>query len=252
MKTIVVIIDFDNYFGTDISNLTPEELELSFTEIINLCDEKFNNFERISIRLYGGWYNEMSLTKQASSLQQLLYNVSLFPKVHKGKIVQGTIEMVSQLFEIPDFKWGYTYKETNGIKNVRIDFDSVDELCSVNRLSCPKFILYKFTKNKNKKCPVDGCNNIHKNIFKGIEQKMVDTLIACDIISIAEDDLTKGMIVISDDQDHFPSLALATERQKLKTKKNLDDIFLVIQNDQKIEFITEFLKPFQIKTILLS
>ncbi len=252
MKTIAVIIDFDNYFGTDLSKITSESLELALSELVNLCEEKFREFERISIRLYGGWYNEMSLTKQASGLQQLLYNVSVFPKVQNGKIIQGSIEMVSELYGIPDFTWGYTYKETNGIKHVRIDFDNVDELCSNNRQACPKFILYKFTKSKDKKCPVEGCNNIHKNIFKGVEQKMVDTLIACDILSIAEDETTKGLVVISDDQDHFPSLALAVEKQKTKRTRNLDDIILLIQNDMNHPFIAEFLKPFEIKTILLS
>ncbi|HAQ20068.1 MAG TPA: hypothetical protein DCR40_12690 [Prolixibacteraceae bacterium] len=252
MKTIAVIIDFDNFFGTDINRINSESLEFAFSEIVNLCEIKFKEFERISIRLYGGWYNEMSLTKQASSLQQLLYNVSVFPKVQNGKIIHGTIEMISELYGVPDFTWGYTYKESNGIKHVRIDFDNVDEICSNNRQTCPKFILYKFTKSKEKTCPVEGCNSIHKNIFKGVEQKMVDTLIACDILTIAEDEVTKGMVIISDDQDHFPSLALAIEKQKAKQIRNLDDIYLVIQNDLKIEFITEFLKPFQIKTILLS
>lgn len=252
MKTIAVIIDFDNYFGTDISKITSESLELAFSELVNLCEDKFREFENISIRLYGGWYNEMSLTKQASGLQQLLYNVSVFPKVQNGRIINGAIEMVSELYGIPDFTWGYTYKETNGIKHVRIDFEIADELCSNNRAACPKFILYKFTKSKDKVCPVEGCNNIHKNIFKGVEQKMVDTLIACDILSIADDDMTKGIVVISDDQDHFPSLALALEKQKTKRTRNLDNIILVIQNDMKHPFISEFLKPFKIQTILLS
>lgn len=252
MKTIAVIIDFDNYFGIDLNKITSEGLQFSFSEIVNLCENKFREFENISIRLYGGWYNEMSLTKQASSLQQLLYHVNVFPKVQNGKIIHGSIEMVSELYGIPDFRWGHTYKETNGIKHVRIDFDIADELCSNNRSACPKFILYKFTKSKNKMCPVQGCNNIHKNIFKGIEQKMVDTLIACDILSIADDDMIKGLVVISDDQDHFPSLALAVEKQKVKQTRNLDDIILVIQNDMKHQFIEEFLKPFNIQTILLS
>lgn len=252
MKTIAVIIDFDNYFGTDLNKITSESLEFAFSELVNLCEKKFHVFESISIRLYGGWYNEMSLTKQASGLQQLLYNVSVFPKVQNGRIINGSIEMVSELYGIPDFTWGYTYKETNGIKRVRIDFDKVDDICSNNRDSCPKFILYNITRNKERKCKVEGCNSVHKDIFKGIEQKMVDTLIACDILSFADEDTTKGLVVISDDQDHFPSLALAIERQRAKQTRNLEDIILVIQNEMKHQFISDFLKPFEIQTILLS
>lgn len=252
MKTIAVIIDFDNYFGTDITIITSESLELAFSELVNFCEVKFHDFDNIAFRLYGGWYNEMSLTKQASELQQLLFNVSVFPKVQKGKVIHGSIEMVSELHGIPDFTWGHTYKETNGIKRVRIDFDKVDDICNNNRDSCPKFILYNITRNKDRNCKVKGCKSVHKDIFKGVEQKMVDTLIACDILSFADEETTKGLVVISDDQDHFPSLALAIERQKAKQTRNLDDIILVIQNDMKRHFISEFLKPFEIQTILLS
>lgn len=234
------------------SLISSETLEFSFTELVNLCEAKFSGFENILIRLYGGWYRETSLTKQASTLQQLLYNVSVFPKVQGGKAIQGSVQMVAELHGIPDFTWGYTHKETEGIRPLRINFDCVDDLCSENRPTCPKFILNKFTKKKDKKCAVVGCENLHKNVFKGIEQKMVDTLIACDILSIADDETVKGMIVISDDQDHFPSMALAKEKQKIRATKNLDDIVLGIQNEKKIEFITEFLKPFQIQTTLVS
>jgi hypothetical protein len=252
MKKIVILIDFDNYFGNDMKLLTAEDLEFAFSELTNICDKEYNEFDTISIRLYGGWFNEMSLTKQASILQQLLYNINVFPKVQKGKAIQGSIEMVSALNGIPAFTWGYTYKETNGIKNVRIDFDKFDELCDKNRENCPKFILYKFTKSKYKICRVEGCNNIQKDIFKGIEQKMVDTLIACDILSFADELTTKGILVVSDDQDHFPSMALAVEQQKAKQSRNLDNLILGIRNEKKFEFISEFLKPFQIKTILIS
>jgi len=252
LKTIAVIIDFDNYFGSDMSIISSEDLELAFSEIVNLCETKFSEFDRVDIRLYGGWYYETTLTKQASTIQQLLYNVSVFPKVQGGKAIQGSIEMIAELYDIPDFTWGYTHKETDGIKRVRINHECVDTVCKENRPICPKFILYKFTDKKDKHCPVSGCANLQKNVFKGIEQKMVDTLIACDILSIADDENVKGILVISDDQDHLPSLALAKEKQKNKQVKNLENIVLGIQNEQKIEFVTEFLKPFDIQTTLIS
>lgn len=252
MKTIAVIIDYDNYFGTDMSTISSEKLEFSFSEIVNLCEAKFLDFDNILIRLYGGWYRETTLTKQASVLQQLLYNVRVFPKVQGGKAIQGSIEIISELHGIPDHTWGFTHKETDGIRPVRIDFNCVDELCTTNRTNCPKFILNKFTKSKDKVCAVQGCTNIQKNIFKGIEQKMVDTIIACDILSISDDETIKGLILISDDQDHFPSLALAKQNQKNKKIKNLDNIFLGIRNEKKIDFISEFLRPFQIQTTLVQ
>lgn len=247
MKKVVVIIDFDNYFGTDLTKVNSEEMEFSFKEIVKLCEAEFNDFKSIEIRLYGGWYKETSFTKQASSVQQLLRNVTVFPKVTEYKILNGKIELATSLYIKPDFIWRYTHKETNGVKRIRINHDSVDALCTENKSLCPKYILYKFTDTKNKKCHIEGCSNLQKDVFKGAEQKMVDTLIACDIISISEDETNAGILVISDDQDHLPSLALAS----IKKKETNKSIILGLQNNQLLEFTTNFMAPFNIKITLL-
>ena len=231
--------------------LNPELLEYSFSELVNLCEEKFTDFENIQIRLYGGWYNETALTKQASILQQLLSDVKVFPKIKGEKIIHGSIELISTLHEIPDFIWYYSHKETDGIKRVRINYEAIDDICNENRDICPKFILYNFTEAKNKKCPVNGCNNLQKNVFKGIEQKMVDTLLVCDVLSFSEDFNINGIILISDDQDLFPSIALAIRRQELNNNKNLQAIILGIRNEKKHDFIKNFLNPFNIQTIVM-
>ena len=234
------------------SKLSSETIEFSFKELLSLIEKEYNNVTKIHFRLYGGWYKELQLTHQASILQQLLYHVNVFPKIKGDKIIHGSITVVTSLYEIPEFTWAYTYKDTDGIKPVRINFDEVHDLCNVNRPNCPKFILNKFTKSKDKTCAVNGCNNVHKNVFKGIEQKMVDTLIACDIISITEDKNINGLVVISDDQDHFPAMALASKKRELIINQTFDGIMLLFRNEKKIEFITEFLKPFNIKIKQLS
>ena len=247
METVVVLIDFDNYFGTDISKISPEGMEFSFKEIVALCESEFHNFNTIQIRLYGGWYKETSFTKSASEVQQLLRQVNVFPKVAFSRVLNGSIELATSLHLIPDFIWGYTHKETQGVKRIRLNHDCVDSHCKENRTVCPKYLLYKFTDSKEKKCFVEGCDNLQKDVFKGAEQKMVDTLIACDVISIAEDETIAGLLLISDDQDHLPSLALAS----VKKRRNIQSIVLAIQNEKVEEFITNFMLPFNIKTTLL-
>jgi uncharacterized LabA/DUF88 family protein len=251
MKTVTVIIDFDNYFGADISMQTSEKLEYAFSEFINLCEAHYKDVANIQFRLYGGWHQGIALTKQASVLQQLLANVNVFPKIQGKKIIQGSIQMVSEILGIPDFTWGYTYKESNGMKAMRINPECDDSICSANKTTCPKYVLSNFTKTKERKCQIESCVNTHKTVFKGVEQKMVDTIIACDILSVIEDHNFRGLIVISDDQDIFPSIALANEKRKISHNRRPDEIILGIQNDQIFDFITEFLSPFKIQTILL-
>jgi uncharacterized LabA/DUF88 family protein len=242
---VVVIIDFDNYFR-NIKELTDsQKFELALTEIIEKCEEFFENIKVISIRLYGGWYQGTTLTKQASIIQQLLSNILVFPKVKNNKITNGTIEMVSSLFEIPSIEWHYTYKEKNGIGRVRIKHELVDDFCSNNKNQCPKYILYKFTSKKDKKCHIDSCTHMHKNVFKGIEQKMVDTMIACDVISAANDKNVNGLFVLSDDQDHFPSYALASEQIKQKRDHSFPIILGITNNDvERNNLISALLNPF--------
>ncbi len=246
---VVVIIDFDNYLGTDVSKLTKEDLELTLTDIVIQCEKHFHGFDSIQIRLYGGWYHETTLTKQASAIQQLLSQINIFPKIGNGKILRGSVELVSSLFDIPNYNWQYTYKEKNGIPRIRINHDEIDLLCNSNRESCPKFILYKFTQKKTKQCHVPGCNHLHKDVFKGIEQKMVDTMIACDIISTVKNNEIKGVFVLSDDQDHFPSYAMASTYSD-----QVDKIVIGVKNsdNQRFSLISNLLTPFNIKIITIS
>ena len=248
MKTVVILIDYDNYFGSDVSKISAEQMEFSLKEMILLCESEFSDFNFVQIRLYGGWYKETTFTKVASEVQQLLSQVNVFPKVTSKGILNGSIELATSLHIKPEFIWGYTHKETQGVKRIRINHECADELCKDNRTTCPKYLLYKFTDSKERRCGVDGCENLQKNVFKGAEQKMVDTLIACDVISASEDDAIIGVLVISDDQDHLPSLALAS----MKKKENIQSIVLGIKNEQVNEFVTAFMQPFNIKTALVS
>lgn len=243
MNKVIVLIDFDNHFDNIQSKYSPEMFEYSFKKLVNVCQEEFSDFEFIEFRLYGGWYRKDVLTKQASIIQQLLRNVNVFPKVLKDKVIKGSISIASTLFEIPEIIWNHSYKDTDGVNRIRINHESVDLICNENRNLCPKFILHKFTRKKDQLCNVENCDNIQKNVFKGSTQKMVDTMIACDIISISESDTTVGMLIISEDQDHLPSLALAS----LRKKKNVQSIVLCINNTFLNELYSNLLSNFKLK-----
>jgi uncharacterized LabA/DUF88 family protein len=247
LKAVVILIDFDNYFGSDVSKLSIQKMELSFKEMIRLCESEFSDFNSVQIRLYGGWYKETIFTKVASEVQQILSQVNVFPKTTSKGNLNGSIELATSLYIKPEFVWGYTYKETQGVKRIRINHECVDDLCKANRTTCPKYLLYKFTESKERKCGVVGCENLQKDVFKGAEQKMVDTLIACDIITTSEDETVIGVLVISDDQDLLPSLALAS----MKKKETIQSIILGIQNKNIEEFFSKFMEPFNIKTKLV-
>lgn len=245
---LIVIVDFDNYFRE--TNLDVQKLEFALSNVIRQCEKTFSGFRQILIRLYGGWYQETSLTKQASQIQQLLSQIHLFPKILGTMKLNGSIELVSQLYELPTFKWFYTYKEKHGLPRLRINHNIEDGICTHNKDICPKYILNKFTSHKGKTCSILGCKNSNKEIFKTLEQKMVDTMIACDIISVANMEDIKGIFVLSDDQDHFPSYAIASEYLK-KERKTQCKISVGIRNaeNSRKEFISKMLEFFNIEII---
>lgn len=245
--TGIIIIDFDNLFKQDISDLTPEILEFEFKKFVSFVISENNNLTEIIIRLYGGWYKDEALTNNASSIQQMLASVNVFPFINTSERIKirGKIELASSLFSMPSLIWKGTYKEKHGVYNMRINRDALSTTCEDNPTLCPPKILNRFTKKKNKICSVEGCSSIHKNIFKAMEQKMVDTMIACDILSCSDEELIQNLIIVSEDTDIFPSLVLG--KQKSRSPQSVS---LLIKNERFKNTCEAYLVPFQINVKL--
>ena len=78
-ESVVVIVDFDNFFPGQLHNYTIQELESFFTKIINLIFSEHNDTHNIIIRLYGGWYQGNVYTQKASLLATYLQQIDIFP-----------------------------------------------------------------------------------------------------------------------------------------------------------------------------
>jgi len=243
MKKAFVLIDFDNFIGSEVENLTEEQFEYSLSKILKHCISESSDVDFLEMRLYGGWYMDTELTKQASIVQQLLTRFDLFPIIMNGKRISGSINLASSMFSFPDLIWRHLYKERRGVSRIRIAQHLVDDFCTANRGGCPKYLLNKFTKKKDKLCPVVGCEFLQNEVFISPVQKMVDTLIACDLITIAECEESSGIFLFSDDQDHLPSLALASIRRH----KKLKCLNVIIQNETLLDLFEQLLKSFNIK-----
>ena len=103
-------------------------------------------------------------------------------------------------------------------------------------------ILKKFTDKKRRVCENTGCNTIHGSVFFERTQKFVDTMIACDIITLSSDPEVAAVYLMSDDEDHFP--ALATAHDLVSTRARLG---LMMLNDLNVANYAELLSPFEIE-----
>ena len=249
----VAIVDFDNWFKKPLAEYSETSVEFDFREIVDQLLLIDPSVEDIEIRLYNGWYKDNILTNKASELQLLLSKITLFPYLldaESGKIIRGKIRIVSSLNDIPAYTWFNTLKEKYGIPSLRIKNESLGEICSQNTHACPPQILKRFTKKKGKLCGVEDCNSAQREIFIGLEQKMVDTIIACDIISFCEEENCSAIMVVSEDIDHFPALAQGKLRaDHVGQNKSIN---VLIRNPEIQEYYNNILNSFGLNTTLVT
>lgn len=198
--------------------------------------------DRFVIRLYGGWYENNSLTARASGLSAFIPDMNtMFPIIADKKMIQGNIELATQLYG-HSFVWYNSYREHYGVKSLRVNTSALGDKCEANKNTCPVKILQKFTDKKMRICHNDGCNTVHSDVFYVRTQKYVDTMIACDIITLSSDPNVSGVYVMSDDVDHFPAFATAHDLLSTKTK-----IGLMLSSDSHVGDYTALLSPFEIE-----
>ena len=90
----------------------------------------------------------------------------------------------------------------------------------------------KATRGHNVVCPIDGCQTIDVSQLVRMEQKMVDSMMTCDILEFTHDDDCRAVVVVSDDCDLHPALALAGEKYAAAMDVNL---VLMVQNKKNSE-----------------
>lgn len=248
MKTVGILVDFDNIFPRTIGEYTETDIREILVLVINSVRVKLPDVERFIIRLYGGWYTNSSLTTRASTLSTMLPALNtLFPILTPPSyIIQGNIEMATQLYG-HSFVWYNTYREHAGLPKLRIDHSVMGAQCGANTSTCPVLILKKFTERKQRVCDTAGCTTEHSSVFFQRTQKYVDTMIACDIISFGTDNEVIGVFVLSDDVDHFPAFAVAHDLRTTQAK-----LGLFIINEQNVTPYKSFLSPFEVDVTLIQ
>ena len=106
-------------------------------------------------------------------------------------------------------------------------------------------MLNKFTSKKEKSCAHEHCEIKNSEVFIGIEQKMVDTMIACDLITFSQENDIEAVCLFSDDLDLLPPLGFSSI---FKTEKNPNlKVQLFIKNEWQLDLAKQILRPFDVK-----
>ena len=209
MKTVGIIIDFDNIFKRPINLYTANDITKVIDFAINIVRNQITDIECIRIRLYGGWYQDNNMTQKASVLSSLIPSMELiFPILSPPQRIIGSIELATTLY-LQTHIWYDSYKEKYGIPNLRIDDTKLGTICQSQPDLCPVKILRKFTEHKTKVCHHENCKTNHSEVFFQREQKYVDSMMVCDVIAMSMDPDICAISAMTDDVDLFPSFSMA-------------------------------------------
>lgn len=221
----VILIDFDNVFYGRAVNAANIKNQLD--DFIQATLEASEQIENLVIRLYGGWKMNAEYTNEASVVLGCLESVKseLFPYFYKKHRINGDVELATSQYNL-DIEWENTLQEKATRHKLKVRTD-IGHQCQHNPDECPIHLVARATHGHHVPCPLEGCERIDVNMLTRLEQKLVDSMMTCDILEYIHDEDCNSIEVVSDDTDLHPALALAGERYSREKGVNL---LLMINN----------------------
>ena len=159
----------------------------------------------VECRLYGGWFNEASLSPAA---QQLLPEVQReFPSSMAvagrdgAHVVLVRAELARALICDPGVELTHTYRRRSLPPRLRCISAPFPNCAEPSR--CPVASVEPFIRDGV--CPADGCMVTPGAVLERAEQKLVDSMITIDLVHLAEA-TSESLVVVSADDDLWPGI----------------------------------------------
>ena len=199
---ITVCIDYDNLSPLHKTAGIFDVVQKIFLQASELFTQNTGVCE---IRLYGGWYEGASLSMLS---QQVSVRVqSEFPAVIRvlrdsGQVVviRATAELAVSLLEEPGHQLFNTYRRKGRPNNIRVETPTSIGCAST---TCPLPLLKKILQKG--RCPTSGCVSGGSSLVYRHEQKLVDTMLTCDLIYLAGQE-SDFLFIVSADDDFLPPI----------------------------------------------
>jgi uncharacterized LabA/DUF88 family protein len=199
-----ILIDYNNISNID-QNRGPEYV---IDKIISKLDNLLiGNHTRLQFRLYDGWYENQSPTRKAQFVSSEI--LARFPKMvtlSSGPITSRMVvnaELAYSLLVEPGKHLMHTFRR-RGYPHDLTCADPVGAGCTFS--SCQLAETHTFIKKQV--CPNSGCGMRPEDILGRSEQKLVDTMLAVDLLCLKLQGEKVAAIVSSDD-DMWPSIRTA-------------------------------------------
>lgn len=204
--SVLVLVDYDNlredHKRSGILSLITKALShlpKSISATLGTCE----------VRIYGGWYEEALMTHLAQDVSIRIQEE--FPAIIKIPLSEGRLiqfrtnaELAFALYQEPSHHLFNTFRKKAVPSNIRfakpLDVGCTNSSCILH--------LAKKLLQKNK-CPIDTCSTTSSELVYRHEQKIVDTMLTCDLIYASQSNSNIHIMLVSDDDDFLPPIRTA-------------------------------------------
>lgn len=199
---LVVFIDYDNLQERHKTSGILDVVTKALLQTPNLAGV---NRGTCDVRIYGGWYEGPTMTKLAQDLSVAIQRefpaIVRLPGVGSGIIaLTATAELAVAMMEDPGHHLFDTYRKKGRPTNVRIQ---KPEAVGCKDPLCPLPVAKKLLKTGT--CPTPACAVSVDDLVYRHEQKIVDTMLTCDMV-FAPTLAYEHLILVSGDDDFLPPL----------------------------------------------
>lgn len=207
-----ILIDYDNLSRFQKSKGLLYNIELVISQLTSTQVA----YKNITVRLYGGWYENDKATKLAQALTAEIRSV--FPTtsvLRDGKQVIINVELANSLIVVPGKLLFNTYRK-RGISSGLGCEHPINVGCK--ETSCPILGVHDFFNSG--KC--SSCNHVTPDILLyRSEQKLVDSMITADIVHLSKD--KQSICLVSSDDDFWPAILTAVTLGSMVIQFHTDD-----------------------------
>jgi hypothetical protein len=195
-----VLVDYDNLPQRLV---TPSLVSLA-TAIDTAVCRVIPGTTEMNIRLYGGWYATNGLSRKGTLLAQEIS--ANFPIIRSGS-GGGTrrhihCSIAASLVAAHALVLHATLRTRRGVRKVRCPTHPAN--CA-DPSTCTVGAVLGWATGQ---CPNPTCTITSRDAFLFDEQKLVDTLLCCDLITLTQSNTPQSVILLSEDDDFIPALLL--------------------------------------------
>ena len=199
MRNFYILVDYDNFEKN--VQISQGQISNGILEIIRRLDQKSNFFSQaialqdITVLLYGGWF---FYNKKSYKSTDIYVEISQdFPQLYLTKSqvsINIVCEMSYGIFSLGKKVFYATYREHSANFSIKRGYQK----CCTDGDICIDFVREW---QRNKKCVY--CQHEDEKLFVNVGQKMVDSMIFCDLHYLSQHP-NNVIAIVSSDDDMLP------------------------------------------------